>query len=416
MPDLRTAIVSLAFFTLLMTGHADDIPAPVLSLARITHRMADELKRLPNYTCLQTTDRYTAAPGRRPQPFDRIRVQVAIVDGKELYSWPGAATFDDRSLARMVNNGFVSDGDFAAMAKNVFVNRTATITYAGEETKAGRVLLRYNFEISQMRSGWQIRVLNASGVVGARGFFLADAGTLDVLRFTFAAQDLPPFSPHKRLTDDVVYGRVRLGGTDVLLPLTVDLEAELFTGETHWNHTTFSSCREYGVGSSISFGDGTDAPAVAVPVPEAEVTALPSGLEIPLKLAELIDSARAAVGDEIRAVVAKNVRLGGELILPRGAVVRGVIRRFDRHVGNRPYCAVGIEFTEAEFSGRRAILFGKMEGISKFSGLHRNVIGFDTAAERPPGPGVGYFYVEGEHFVIPKDLPLTWLTQTFRTR
>ena len=57
LPDLRTAIVSLAFFTLLMTGRADDIPAPVLSLARITHRMADELKRLPNYTCLQTTDR-----------------------------------------------------------------------------------------------------------------------------------------------------------------------------------------------------------------------------------------------------------------------------------------------------------------------------------------------------------------------
>lgn len=121
------------------------------------------------------------------------------------------------------------------------------------------------------------------------------------------------------------------------------------------------------------------------------------------------------MGDEIRAVISKDVRTQSEVILPRGAIVKGVIRRLDRQAGNRPYCAVGIEFTEAAFEGQRIALFGKMDDIAKFAGLHRGVIGFDVAEPRPI-PGVGYFYVEGESFVLPKGHPLVWLTLPFRTR
>jgi hypothetical protein len=420
---MRIAGTVLPFIALFLNvsflkSSGDEIPAHVLSLARINHRMADELKRLPNYTCIETIDRYAAAQGGKRKPFDRIRINVAIVGGKELYSWPGAKSFEDRGLAEMVNTGFISDGDFSAMTNNVFVQHSAVVIFAGQEVQEGRSLLRYNFEISQMRSGWQVRLRGASGIVGAKGWFLADATTYDLVRFSFAAVDLPPFSPDKHIVENIEYGRVRLGSADILIPLIVDLESESYNGDVHWNHAAFDGCRKYGAESSITFGDeNTPAPAAQAEEKKEELPeGLPPGLEIQLKLVTAVDSAHAAVGDEIRAVVSKNVRIDSETILPRGAIVKGVIRRFDRHVGNRPYCAVGIEFTEAAYEGRRVVIFGKMDGISKFTGLHKNVIGFGESADRPPISGVGYFYVEGESFTIPQGLSLVWVTESFRTR
>src|SRR5436309_367251 len=120
---MRLAVAAVALITLTATG--DEIPAHILNLARIKRRMPEELNPLPNYTCLETMDRYVAAHRGKMKPIDRIRIQVAIVDDKELYSWPGARPFEDSSLGDMVNSGFISDGDFVAMARNVFVHGTA---------------------------------------------------------------------------------------------------------------------------------------------------------------------------------------------------------------------------------------------------------------------------------------------------
>src|SRR5262249_48466592 len=160
----------------------------------IQRQMADELKRLPNYTCLETMDRYKAQPGSKMKPYDRVRVNVAIVGIRELYAWPGSKGFDDRPLGRLLGDGFVSDGDFAAMTRNLFVNRNATITWVGEENIDGRRLLHYDFYMSQMISGWRLHMGPASGTMATRGSFWADAGTLDLVRLRFAAEDIPAFT------------------------------------------------------------------------------------------------------------------------------------------------------------------------------------------------------------------------------
>ncbi|MES1258716.1 MAG: hypothetical protein ABUS51_09805 [Acidobacteriota bacterium] len=396
---------------------ADEIPAHILNLARIERKMTAELKRLPDYTCLETISRYTAAQGGKMKPYDRIRIDVAIVDGKELYSWPGAKSFDDRGLGAMVNNGFLSDGDFSAMSRNIFMHRTAAITFAGEVAEGSRNLFRYDFHIPQRVSGWQLRARNSTGVVGAKGSFWVDAGTLDLVRLRFSAEDLPPFSQDKGLDEDAAYGRVRIGSEEVLLPLVVDLESESFNGTRYLNHATFSGCRQYGSESTISFADGaTPAPAPMPALPPREDAALPGGIEIALRLDTPIDSAHAAVGDEIRAVVSKAVKFGEEVVLPRGAVVSGVIRRLDRHTGNVPYYEVGLEFNEAESGGRRVVVLGKPGDVTPFTGFHRNAVGFATVAGDRPSPGVGYFYVEGESIRIPRGVSFTLLTQNVRAR
>ena len=332
--------------------------------------------------------------------------------GTELYSWPGARVFEDRPLVEMVNSGFISDGDFASMTSNIFVNRTATITYAGPESDGARSLLRYDFHIPQMMSGWQLRLGNLKGIVGARGSFRVDATTLELVRLNFVAEDLPPFSPEKSLQESAEYGKVRIGENDVLLPVSVELSAEAFDGTTRLNHVTFTGCRQYGVESSISFTDDAT-PVTTAPVAGPPGT-LPGGLSIPMHLAAPIDSAHAAVGDEVRAIVSKDVKRAGEMLLPRGALVKGVIRRFEKHNGNAPYFEVGLEFTEAEFAGNRAVFTGKLGDVTPFAGFHRNAIGFATSAPVRPGPEVSYFYLEGASVTIRKGTSFTWLTQSAR--
>jgi len=396
---------------------ADELPAHVLNLARIERQMTAELKRLPNYSCLETIDRYTAAQGKKLRPYDRIRINVALVDGKELYSWPGARTFDDRSLASMVNNGFVSDGDFSAMTKNIFVNRTAEITWVGavpaSEAAGSRQLLRYDFHIQQMMSGWQIRVRHASGTVGAKGSFWVDPATLDLVRLRFAAEDMPPFSLDKSLEESVEFGRVRIGDEDVLLPLSVDLDVESFDGGRARNHETFTNCRRYSVETTLSF-DVEEKPSVSTATAVEEIRRVPAGLFLALRLETPLDSRHAAVGDELRAIVSRDVRFGKELILPRGAMAKGVIRRLDRHVGNAPYFEVGLEFYEAEFEGRRAVFSGKLDEVSQFEGYHKNAIGFVSSVGNSPSPGVGYFYAEGVEIRIPKGVVFTWQSEPAR--
>src|ERR1700688_3980899 len=139
----------------------DDLPADILNLSRIRRTMAEQLKSLPNYTCLQTIDRYKGRAGSKLKAYDHVRINVAIMDGRELYALPGSRSFDDRSLSTMVAKGFISDGNFASMARSVFVNRVARIAFAGQESAGGRALLRFDFQIAQMVSGWQLHVGNA---------------------------------------------------------------------------------------------------------------------------------------------------------------------------------------------------------------------------------------------------------------
>ena len=74
---------------------ADD--AASIRIARIRSQMARNLERLPNYTCTQTIERsIRPARTRRFQLIDTIRLEVALVNGRELFAWPGSGKFDDR--------------------------------------------------------------------------------------------------------------------------------------------------------------------------------------------------------------------------------------------------------------------------------------------------------------------------------
>src|SRR5580704_548741 len=103
-------------------------------LARAREKLLGSIHSLPRYTCIETIDReyfsqlkpralsLTEAPAPSCKQLmprtvdqlplfltDRLRLEVAVIDGKEVFSWPGASEFE-----RYV--GDVVDGPFGTGA------------------------------------------------------------------------------------------------------------------------------------------------------------------------------------------------------------------------------------------------------------------------------------------------------------
>jgi hypothetical protein len=74
--------------------------------------MADNLARLPNYTCVQTIERsHRAARKKIFERQDLMRLEVALVGGQERFAWPGAKRIEETELlllARDENGGILA--------------------------------------------------------------------------------------------------------------------------------------------------------------------------------------------------------------------------------------------------------------------------------------------------------------------
>src|SRR6516162_5918097 len=72
-------------------------------LAKIRLHMMETLTRQPNYTCLETVERSRRdASTRKYRLEDTLRIEVALVDGKEMFAWPGSKQFEDRDFRDMI--------------------------------------------------------------------------------------------------------------------------------------------------------------------------------------------------------------------------------------------------------------------------------------------------------------------------
>jgi hypothetical protein len=123
---------------------------------RIKQRVAQNLARLPDYSCVETIER--SARLRSSLEFrdiDRFRVEVIYAGGRELYSWPGSPEVSDKDV-RAGMPGLVSNGEFTTHLRIVFVDNVAQIKYAGEETYRGHAALKYTYRVPRLLSGWEL--------------------------------------------------------------------------------------------------------------------------------------------------------------------------------------------------------------------------------------------------------------------
>jgi len=322
---------------------ADDL------LNRIREKMAQVLLRQPNYTCTETVERSQQVVGSHVRIEDTLRLEVALVDGTEMFAWPGSKQFEDREVDKLISTGMFGNGNFAIYARILFLTNVPVFEDRGEAELGGRPAWRYDFRVSRLSSGQRLRVNQREAVVGFHGSFYVDPNTLEVRRLAVVAEDIPAELELTAAETRVDYGRLRIGDDEFLLPV----ESELMMATPNSvgrNWIRFSSCRRFTGESTLSFDDPilteTSAPPATV---EVEI---PAGLTLQLEMPE-VDLMRAAVGDPVHAVLRGALKNRGQLLAPKGSEARGRIVRLDRTAG---YFLLRIEFQDLDWPGGHARL------------------------------------------------------------
>ena len=319
-------------------------------LPRIRAKMTDVLLRQPDYTCTETVERSQQTSGGRPRVSDTLRLEVALVDGKEMFAWPGSKQFEDRKLKDLVSTGMFGNGNFALYARILFLGNVASFEDRGEQALGGHPAWRYDFRVPRSAGSHWLRVNDREAAVGFHGSFYADPMTLDVRRLEVVAEDIPAELGVTASEISVDYGRLQIGDDTYLLPTESNIMMAM-PDEVSRNSIRFAACRRFTGESTLLFTDPalTDASAPAEPVVE---TAISAGNILEFKLQDL-DLMHAAVGDPVQATLLFDLKKQRKVLAPKGSIARGRIVRLDRYPDE---FVLQIDFQDLDWLGGHAAL------------------------------------------------------------
>ncbi len=328
-------------------------PAAKDLLVRVRQHMLDTLQQQPNYTCLETIERSSHAGHEKDFHLDdRLRLEVALVEGKEMFAWPGSKEFEDTDLRTFFSTGMYGTGEFGAFAKGVFGGRSTRFQAEGEQTLGGTVTARYGFHVPTEVGMW-IQGPSQKSLAGYHGSFYVQKDSLDVVRLEVEADELPAVMDLRQVTDSIEYARVKIGEGDFLLPETGETVMVSLKGDASRNHVTFSGCHEFTGQSKLTFGDAADADTELNVFSVKQEVKLPRNVSLTVRLSSDIDVDTSAIGDPVAAVLNSDVKVKGKVVLPKGAAVSGRIVRLERYPN---FTVVGLMFQEAESDKAHAAL------------------------------------------------------------
>ena len=235
-------------------------------LTRITAHMREEFSRVPNYTCLETTDRFYRFSGRQKKEnkilsLDTVRLEIVYSDHHEWYAAPGDKNFSETNSMRFITQGMIGNGIFAVLLNNILLSGGATFLYRGEERIEGRKAVRYDYRWPRALGGFEINMTEGRGNVGEQGSFWADPQSLDLIRIFSHAVEVPAELHVQARRITVSYARTRIRDYNVLLAQEGDMYLLKNTADEDINHVEFSHCRAFSAQSAIRFD--SDDPASA---------------------------------------------------------------------------------------------------------------------------------------------------------
>jgi len=393
---------------------AQELPPEVLLLSRIKRHMEQVLTRQPNYTCMETIERSRrSGKSKRFQLMDALHLEVAVVEGKELFSWPGEREFKDRDLRELAPTGAIGNGSFALHARSVFMSGSPLITYRGEELLDGRNVARYDYQVPQFRSGYRIRIGELEGITGYRGSFWNDVESLDVVRLDVETVEIPSHLPLRAATDSMRYERVPIGESTFLLPKSSQMIMEDLEGGQSRNAIRFSGCRQYAGESTLSFAEVPEGEAAPAALPEAIV--LPAGLLLEVELLTPVQFPGNAIGDEIEGRLRRDAKRKGIVMAPKGALLKGNVALLERRkdLRGQERVSVALKWREISFDGKVGLFEGQLEdggAVMSADAGSRGIYQRPGFRDREALPHRDVFYVRKDSLQLPRGLPLMWRT------
>lgn len=320
-------------------------------MERVRSVMLDNLVNQPNYTCLETVERTRQTPGGGMLVQDTLRLEVALVDGKEMFAWPGASQFEDKDLRDLVSTGMFGNGSYGLYVRMVFGGGGPAFHYQGETQIRSQQMVRYDFRVPLRQSGYRVSVGRDEAIVGFHGSVYVDPVRAEVRRLEIYADDIPARLGLTAAEDRVDYDRVVIGDEEFLLPVESELHMA-GTGMNDRNRVRFSNCRKFAGESALIFDDPELLDVEEEPL-EIREFMLPADLLLSLELRENLRLSESAVGDAVSATLRGDLKRGRDILVPKGAIAKGRIVRLDRMRGQ---FVLAIQFQELEWRGGHAAL------------------------------------------------------------
>ena len=310
-------------------------------LDRVRSHMAGLLKKQPDFACLETIERANRSPREITfRPRDTVRLEVALVNGKEMFAFPGSKEFEDYDLRTFVPLGMFGNGYFGLYATAVFEDSRTEFQFRGTDPGPA---VRYDFRVPA-ESGMRVSSMGSFATTGYHGSLYVNPVTAEAARIEVEAEPLPVKLELREVRAAFDYARMRIHGIDMLMPESSEMVMTNWRDEVSRNVIRLSGCREFAGTSAIAFGP-KETGAGGSGTPQKQEIRLPKRATLRLRLVEEIDIDHGAVGDLVRAVLDSDVKEDGKTLLPKGSLVNGRLVRLER---DDHFTVLGLMFFEAE--------------------------------------------------------------------
>jgi hypothetical protein len=417
----RAGVILMVAATALHT--ADPAIQELFNKART--KVLDNAKRMPRYTCVETVDRTQYAPTvdgngrcemvvamRRLSPAkgamllrDRLRLDVAVVDGGEIFSWAGARKFETHEIDKLVG-GVSGSGEFGGFLRSVFGDEPDQIRFLGRRNDS----MAFDYNVPLEKSTYQYRTSGPQHTVPFRGSFLIDPTDAELEQLKVEVDQFAPADGACRAEHTMNYQRVKIGSGEFMLPEVSTMDVLYRTGGASLNETHFSDCREYVGESTIRFDDADD-PATAAAV-KAASQPLPPKVRLQVGLAKPVDTTIAAAGDAIDGVLLKDAgdkKTG--VVAHAGDRLHGRILRLQQYMTPTPRWFFVVRFDSIERSGiEQTISLKPLDDGNRSPQPIRRQVFPQGALDKPDGAGV-FIFEEHGNMTIDSKFRSEWVTR-----
>jgi hypothetical protein len=343
-------------------GATDDWRA---ALDRVRENVARQVGRSANYTCVETVDRTTfrsardllrgcayesKTPERKEVSHDRLRLDVAVSQGKEIFAWHGQERFSGSSgIDDVVQRGAVSSGGFIGFLENIFTHKGIRFTYTGEGVINGAHTYSFDYVVPLASSGYHVGTRHGRPAIPFHGSFSVRAPEFQLVTLSIIADEIPENSHVCSAETEMIYQMAKISGQDALIPSQIMLRIGDVDHEYSVSRSEYSGCRAYSAESTLRFDTNEAAPPISAGGPSREEQ-LPAGTILRIGLRTAIDDEVSYAGDPVEGVLLNAVKVKGtHIVIPKNTAVRGVVTLLEKFEAPVEHYLISIQFGQLSF-------------------------------------------------------------------
>jgi hypothetical protein len=231
-------------------------------LAAVTQNALNYSDSLPNFICLQVTQRYVdRAGGDHFVPTDKIAERLSYFEHKEDYK---VISVNDAPVTNRKHEqlgGATSSGEFGTMLREIFDPASQTeFQWERWGKLRDHIMHVFSFRVRLENSQYRITAedVKRTVTVGYHGLIYADRDSRSVMRITMEADDIPADFPIRSASETLDYDSIAISGEKFILPLKVEMQMR--DGKSAMkNEAAFRLYNKFGAETNIQFGDAADA-------------------------------------------------------------------------------------------------------------------------------------------------------------